>query len=190
MCVRPTIVVLALAVLGIASGTARGQITSLADDILVITKGVQAQEQRRNDQHLGGDIGGTMSALGASPGSGETRLEHRGTGSPGASYRRANQDVVQAAASGVQRRPVAQLRLQAPEPVPSPPPRFLGALDLPVDEDPGPPDGLTMDAAIDRLVRYSYDLRVKSFEIPQARADVLTASLRANPMVFGTASMN
>ena len=45
-----------------------------------------------------------------------------------------------------------------------------------------------MDAAIARLVRDSYDLRVKSFEIPQARADVLTASLRANPMVFGTAS--
>lgn len=182
------IAVLALAACGIATGTARAQVTSLADDILVITKGVQNQEQRRNDQHLGGDIGGTISALGASPGSGETRLEHRGTGSPGASYRRPNQDVVQAAASDGQRRNFSQVRMQAPEVVPVPPPRFLGALDLPADEDQGPPNGLTMDAAIDRLVRYSYDLRVKSFEIPQARADVLTASLRANPMVFGTAS--
>ncbi|MES1213519.1 MAG: TolC family protein, partial [Singulisphaera sp.] len=71
---------------------------------------------------------------------------------------------------------------------PTPPPKFPGALELPAEEDAGPSDGLSLDAAIDRLVRYSYDLRVKMFEIPQARADVLTASLRANPMVFGTAS--
>ena len=123
---RVVIVVLAMAVCGIASSTARGQVTSLADDILVITKGVQNQEQRRNDQHLGGEIGGTMNTLGASPGSGDTRLDQRGGGSPGASYRRPNQDVVQAAASDGQRRTFSQVRMQAPEAVLAPPPRFLG----------------------------------------------------------------
>ncbi len=32
----------------------------------------------------------------------------------------------------------------------------------------------------------NHELRSKYYEIPQARADVLTASLRANPLVFGT----
>ena len=72
--------------------------------------------------------------------------------------------------------------------MPAPPPKFLGALELPEGEDEGPPDGMSLEAAMDRLVRASYDLRTKSFEIPQARADVLTASLRANPLVFGTAT--
>ncbi len=52
----------------------------------------------------------------------------------------------------------------------------------PVDD--GPPDGLTLDAAIERLVRENLDLRTQAFEIPQAQADALTASLRANPILF------
>jgi len=48
----------------------------------------------------------------------------------------------------------------------------------------GPPDGLTLDQAIDRLVRENLDLRAKNYEIPQARADVLTASLRGNPIFY------
>ena len=61
------------------------------------------------------------------------------------------------------------------------------ALALPEDiEDDGPEPGLTLDDAINRLVRQNYDLRTKWMEIPQARADVLTASLRANPLVFGS----
>ena len=47
--------------------------------------------------------------------------------------------------------------------------------------DEGPPDGLTLDQAIELLVQQNLDLRAKYLEIPQARADVLTASLRANP---------
>jgi cobalt-zinc-cadmium efflux system outer membrane protein len=80
------------------------------------------------------------------------------------------------------------MHAQTPQALPAPGPRILGALEIPEQEDAGPADGMTLDAAIDRLVRYSYDLRTKSFEIPQARADILTASLRANPMVFGSAS--
>ena len=53
-----------------SAARSQAQITSLADDIIIISKGVQTQEQQRTDQHLGGDIGGTMNTLGASPGSG------------------------------------------------------------------------------------------------------------------------
>ena len=51
-------------------------------------------------------------------------------------------------------------------------------------DDPGPPGGLTLDAAIDRLVRCNRDLRSKMLDIPQAEADVLTAGLRTNPLLF------
>jgi outer membrane protein, heavy metal efflux system len=172
----------------LAALPAEAQVTSLADDIILLSKGIQTQEQRLADQPLGGDIGGATNTLGPSPGSGVSPTQQRGAPAPGASYRRGNRDVLQAAASEGQRRPVSQLRMQAPHALPAPPPRFLGALELPEGEDEGPPDGMNLDTAIDRLVRYSYDLRTKSFEIPQARADILTASLRANPMVFGSAS--
>ena len=71
-----------------------------------------------------------------------------------------------------------------PEPLPSP-------LDLPNPwtilfeiEDPGPADGLTLEAAIDRLVSASIALKARALDIPQADADVLTAGLHANPIVY------
>ena len=51
------------------------------------------------------------------------------------------------------------------------------------------PDGMTLDQAIDRLVRENLDLRAKAVEIPQARADILTASLRANPVFYADAQL-
>ncbi|HEX5444694.1 MAG TPA: TolC family protein, partial [Pirellulales bacterium] len=67
-----------------------------------------------------------------------------------------------------------------------PPPELplFGVLRLPGQEDPGPPGGLTLDAALQRLVATNLDLRSRFLEIPQARADVLTAGLYANPLVF------
>jgi cobalt-zinc-cadmium efflux system outer membrane protein len=50
--------------------------------------------------------------------------------------------------------------------------------------DEGDPNGLTLDAAIDRLVHCNRELRTKFLEIPQAEADVLTAGLRENPLFF------
>jgi outer membrane protein, heavy metal efflux system len=52
------------------------------------------------------------------------------------------------------------------------------------EDDPGPPDGLTLDAAIDRLLAANLDLRALKDEIPQAEADVLTAGLRTNPLLY------
>lgn len=65
-----------------------------------------------------------------------------------------------------------------------------GLLDLPTGEaEIGPPDGLTLDEAIDRLVRNNLDLRARYFEIPQAQADILTASLRANPIFYADSQL-
>jgi cobalt-zinc-cadmium efflux system outer membrane protein len=47
-----------------------------------------------------------------------------------------------------------------------------------------PEGGLTLDAAVDRLVAFNYDLRTKYQDISEARADELTASLRNAPAIF------
>jgi cobalt-zinc-cadmium efflux system outer membrane protein len=59
-------------------------------------------------------------------------------------------------------------------------PLTLGA----VSDDPGPPDGLTLDAAIERMMAANLDLNSLKYELPQADADVLTAGLRTNPIVY------
>ena len=53
-----------------------------------------------------------------------------------------------------------------------------------LDDEEGPQSGIDLDAAIDRLFRSSRELRTKFLEIPQAEADVLTAGLRENPLLF------
>lgn len=62
---------------------------------------------------------------------------------------------------------------------------LYGTLSLPAGPDEeGPPEGLTIDQAIERLIRENLDLRAKFHEIPKAQADVLTSGLRANPLLF------
>jgi cobalt-zinc-cadmium efflux system outer membrane protein len=56
-------------------------------------------------------------------------------------------------------------------------------------EDLGPENGLTLDAAIARLLHQNLDVIALRFEIPMARADVLTASLRANPLFYADAQL-
>lgn len=51
-------------------------------------------------------------------------------------------------------------------------------------EQEGPPHGLTWQQAVDRLVQESIVLRARALEIPQAQADVLTAGMHANPIVY------
>src|SRR5262249_43512626 len=51
-------------------------------------------------------------------------------------------------------------------------------------EPAGPADGLTIDQAIDRVVRLNPELQAQAREISKARADVLTAGLRANPFIY------
>ena len=60
-----------------------------------------------------------------------------------------------------------------------------GPLSLPPgEENPGPPNGMTLEDAITRAISENLDLKSKFYEIPQARADILTASLRANPVFY------
>jgi len=49
-------------------------------------------------------------------------------------------------------------------------------------------DGLTLDAAIDRLLAANLDLAAKFQDIPKARADILTAGLRNDPVLFVSAT--
>jgi cobalt-zinc-cadmium efflux system outer membrane protein len=63
-----------------------------------------------------------------------------------------------------------------------------GVLELPAKEEEGPEDGLTLDAAIERLLAANYELAIKYQDIPKARADILTAGLRNNAFLFVSAS--
>ncbi len=58
-----------------------------------------------------------------------------------------------------------------------------GELDLP-EEMEGPANGMTIDAAIELLVKQNLDLEAYRLEIPMADADLLTANLRANPIFY------
>jgi cobalt-zinc-cadmium efflux system outer membrane protein len=60
----------------------------------------------------------------------------------------------------------------------------------PARVDPGPARlELTLDAAIERFFREDVDLRSKFAEIPEARADILRAGLRANPVVYADSQL-
>jgi cobalt-zinc-cadmium efflux system outer membrane protein len=65
-----------------------------------------------------------------------------------------------------------------------------GELELPLqEEEEGPPDGLTLDAAIERLLQQNLNLLALKFEIPMAEADVLTASLRNDPIFYADSQL-
>jgi cobalt-zinc-cadmium efflux system outer membrane protein len=84
--------------------------------------------------------------------------------------------------------PEAAIRL--PSPLPAAAPGVYGPLVIPEGpESEGPPDGLTLDQAIDLLLRQSVDLQAVQLEIPKAQADVLTASLRTNPILFADSQL-
>jgi outer membrane protein, heavy metal efflux system len=84
--------------------------------------------------------------------------------------------------------PIAPPETQPVSPSSAP---LYGTLEIPGEgiEDDGPPEGVTLDKAIELTLERSLDLRAKYFEIPQARADVLQASLRANPILYADAQL-
>ena len=79
-----------------------------------------------------------------------------------------------------------QMPISSPQPAPVSPTTgpFYGTLELPSQDDDGPPDGVTLDRAIDITLERSLDLRSKFLEIPMARADILQANLRSNPIFY------
>jgi cobalt-zinc-cadmium efflux system outer membrane protein len=89
-------------------------------------------------------------------------------------------------------------RAGAPEDRGIPLPAALPEADLPIygplglperpEEEP-PTEGLTLDEAIDRLIQTNLELRALSIEIPKAQADLLTAGLRNNPILFADSQL-
>lgn len=53
----------------------------------------------------------------------------------------------------------------------------------------GPPDGLTLDQAVDRLVKKNLNLLSLQYELPMAQADILTAGLRNNPIFYADSQL-
>lgn len=134
--------------------------------------------------------GAGTSSLGASPGDSGPSLNAPGSqtgtmgGRPGASTPRIIPN--ESAPRGFGRPVPAEI--QPIQPLGGADVPIFGPLSLPSSraETPG---GLTLDAAIELLVRNNRDLRAQSLEIPQARADVLTASLRANPILYADSQL-
>jgi outer membrane protein, heavy metal efflux system len=166
---------------------ADAQITSLADDIVIISKGQQERQKAQTETHLGVIHGTSERPFAFTPGSGESRLGGL-LGPRPSGFTALNRDVLSAASGLPEPLPNATERPGiAPTPaLPSPKVPLYGTLDVPSASDEGPPDGLTLDMAIDRLLRANYDLRTKFQEIPKSQADILTAGLRANPLIFAS----
>ena len=83
----------------------------------------------------------------------------------------------------------AQTGIAGPRPLPIGRVPLYGSLEIPAEADEGPPGGLTLDQAIDRLLRENLELRAQFIEIPMAEADILTASLRANPIFYADSQL-
>ncbi len=81
-----------------------------------------------------------------------------------------------------------------------PPPSVLPGTNVPVvrpprsaapepkpDEDTDHPQGISLEEAVGRMIHNNLDLRARFSDISQAESDVLTASLRTNPIVYADA---
>ncbi len=153
--------------LSVAVRPVRAQLTaSLADDLIILTKRLRGQEAARTHQHLGPGPGSMESVLPALPGTQPSPSEPSRASIPG------------------------QANIQPPAaltPAPMPTPNY-GVLEIPAIADEGPPDGVTLDQAIERLLQVNPDLATRAKELPKAQADIVSASLRNNPFLFGDVS--
>ncbi len=135
--------------------------------------------------------GGNSSLLGQAPGAvGGAFPNLPGTGGilggrPGVSTPKGIPTTV--ASPGTEAGPAdLQAPVSSPQPAPVSPTStpFYGSLEIVDQDDDGPPDGVTLDRAIDVTLERSLDLRSKFLEIPMARADILQANLRSNPIFY------
>jgi cobalt-zinc-cadmium efflux system outer membrane protein len=157
---------------------------ALADEIIVISAGERAKQGQRDATRLGPLHGTTERPLGRPPGADEARLGER-------LPELRPLDTLQAAARPTLSQAPSDRRQGILSPALPRPPQaqapLYGPIELPAAEDEGPPDGLTLEQAIAQLVRANPDLTVKYQEIPKAQADILTAGLWSNPLIFGSA---
>jgi len=175
------VVVVLSVIFGCVAPSAQAQLQSLVDEIVFITKGTNKPKDRPTASGAGANVLANRAHLRqASPVPGAT-------GAVSLPVQRIPPAVLAPAGRDVAAGPNVVRMAQTPGAAELPAPIY-GPLEVPAGDEEGPDNGLTLDQAIERLVRENYDLRSLAYEIPQARADVLTAGLRANPFVFGTAS--
>ena len=99
-----------------------------------------------------------------------------GRAGPGGSH--APEAGVSAPTTPMRRQQTASL-FQTTSVQPSQVPSYGEGLDIPVGSpEIGPPNGLTIDQAIELCVKENIDLYSQRLEIPMAEADILTANLR------------
>ncbi len=147
------------------------------DDVIFLSRSASEKEKVRTNQHL--KAPGMESLLPPPPGTEEPLLKEPTTLAPRLTALRAVQRSGQRPSDGARRPGTGPARPPSGRtPLPAAP------LELPVGEDEGPPDGLSLDRAIDRLVECNYDLRVRYQELPKAQTDILSAGLRNNPFLF------
>jgi cobalt-zinc-cadmium efflux system outer membrane protein len=152
---------------------------------------VHAQDEGLLPTITGGAAGAEagITSLGRSPGAGGSSIEYQpGAGEsllggrPGAAFPRVPSAITNPG-RGLQVPPRRGIAVPPSLPIGTVP--LYGPLEIPAGPaEEGPPEGLTLDQAIDRLVHQNLDLQARFHEIPKAEADVLTAGLRANPLLF------
>ena len=138
--------------------------------------------------------GGTRSVLGAVPGSGGGTFTDQAAGAgeilggrPGTSTPRVPTSVSN---PGADSGPITAAPILAvPNVAPLTEVPLYGLLEFASGDDEGPADGLTFDQALDLLLRNNLDLIARRFEIPAAKADILTAGLRANPIFYADSQL-
>jgi outer membrane protein, heavy metal efflux system len=171
--------------------SANAQLIGLSDEIILISKGRTKKTQGRQQSNLGAAPSAAENPFAHLPGGrGQGLTRHANPAQSTVSFRSGGGSVLSSlSAPGPQIvRSAAPLGAANPQLKTEELPPLYGPLELPVGDVEGPADGLTLNAAIDRLVRFNADLRAKGYEIPQARADVITAGLRGNPFYFLSAS--
>ena len=149
------------------------------DDVILLTSRQKKMLEARAHQHLG--LPGGVYRMSSGPGADTPRLGEE----------RITVASVPGLLSGMRPQSSqdgARLRLAPLPTLRSEGLPVYGTLELPGEEDDGPADGLTLDAAIERLLAANSELAVKFQDIPKARADILTAGLRNNPILFVSAS--
>ena len=147
--------------------------------------------------NLGPVPGSTEPALGPTPGALEAGMGGSPTGVFGGRGRRGRVPApgtrgIRPGVTGVATRAGMSLPESLPTPAgPAGPRGSLGAgvldaklLDAALLDDGGPADGVTLDAAIERMMAANLDIRALRHELPQADADIITAGLRTNPLVY------
>ncbi len=170
------------------------RIVTLSPVILLgtVLSALSAHGQGPTIDPAGPDMLPRSSRLGRLPGTGANTGDAQDTGAPlggrvGPGVSRAPQSVT--TPSGGLQIP-SGTAINAPAALPLTEPPIYGVLSLPEDAgDDAATKGMSLTEAIERFIANNLTLRSQFLEIPQGRADVLTASLRANPVFYADAQL-